>query len=142
MRSVLRTTCVHIGDEFVLVFGAPTCPERRWVSPFVFFALVFGAPACLEQRWVSLCSSSLFFLCSGSVDLEAWLWSLELHRIQNATGSLHSFFLGSGSVDWEVCSGVLVLRFGVAGVGVLVTDLLLFSFGADLVFTFACFWRW
>lgn len=41
-----------------------------------------------------------------------------------------------------VGSGVLVLRFDVAGVGVLVADLLLFSLAADLVFTFDCFWRW
>jgi hypothetical protein len=32
----------------------------------------------------------------------------------------------------------LVLQFGVVGVGVLVTDLLLFSRAVDLVFTFAC----
>jgi glucose dehydrogenase len=35
-----------------------------------------------------------------------------------------------------------MLRFSVAGVGVLVMDLLLFSCAADLVFTFACFLRW
>jgi hypothetical protein len=35
---------------------------------------------------------------------------------------------------------VLVFRFGVAGFGVLVTDLLLFSFAADLVFSFVCFY--
>jgi hypothetical protein len=38
-------------------------------------------------------------------------------------------------------SDVLVLQFGVVGVGVLVTDLLL-CFVADLIFRFVCFWRW
>jgi hypothetical protein len=37
---------------------------------------------------------------------------------------------------------VLVFRFGVAGVGVLVMDLLLFRFAADLVFSFVCFLWW
>jgi hypothetical protein len=37
-------------------------------------------------------------------------------------------------------SDVLVFQFGVVGVSVLVTDLLL-GFVADLIFRFVCFWR-
>jgi hypothetical protein len=49
---------------------------------------------------------------------------------------LDCFYGDLGGVEALVVD--FVLRFGVAGVGVLVTDLLLFSRAADLVFTFAC----
>jgi hypothetical protein len=89
------------------------------------------------------------FVCYGlrfwCVSPQAVLSCGEVARFGNRRWWCCSGFGAAGDGDGYVLEGVsgavLVLRFGIVGVGVLVTDLLLFSFAADSIFTFVCFWR-